>query len=157
MSSGEIELARVACTDPRHVQALALRYELLRRPLGMPPGSEVFDLEDDCLHFVAERGGRVVGTAMFWPRDPKAGRLMQMAVRAELHGQGIGRQVVGFLEREVLALGYEHVFLHARAPVVGFYERLGYEVDGEPFVEVGIPHRLMRKSLPAAPSSRASG
>jgi hypothetical protein len=39
------------------------------------------------------------------------------------------------------------VHLHARANVVGFYERLGYETYGEPFEEVGLPHRHMRRTL----------
>ena len=43
--------------------------------------------------------------------------------------------------------GYESVVLHAQVPVVGFYERLGYEVTSEEFEDAGIPHREMRKSL----------
>ena len=39
------------------------------------------------------------------------------------------------------------VTLHARANVVGFYERLGYSAQGDPFLEVGIPHRHMRRAL----------
>jgi ElaA protein len=32
-------------------------------------------------------------------------------------------------------------------PVVGFYERLGYETRGEEFEDAGIPHREMTKPL----------
>jgi len=31
--------------------------------------------------------------------------------------------------------------------VVGFYERLGYEVVSEEFTDAGIPHRSMEKPL----------
>ena len=34
-----------------------------------------------------------------------------------------------------------------RPAAVAFYERLGYEIDGEPFTEVGLAHRRMRKAL----------
>ena len=37
--------------------------------------------------------------------------------------------------------------LHARQTAVPFYERLGYETYGEPFVEVTIPHIAMRMAL----------
>jgi predicted GNAT family N-acyltransferase len=43
--------------------------------------------------------------------------------------------------------GFAEIVLHARANVVPMYEKLGYEVIGEPFEEVTIPHRKMRKSL----------
>jgi predicted GNAT family N-acyltransferase len=39
------------------------------------------------------------------------------------------------------------MILHARATAVPFYLRLGYTVVGEPFEEVGIPHRGMEKAL----------
>jgi len=37
--------------------------------------------------------------------------------------------------------------LHAREAAIPFYLRLGYELEGEPFTEVGIPHRRMVKLL----------
>jgi predicted GNAT family N-acyltransferase len=37
--------------------------------------------------------------------------------------------------------------LNARDTAIPFYLHLGYELVGEPFVEVGIPHRKMRKAL----------
>jgi predicted GNAT family N-acyltransferase len=37
--------------------------------------------------------------------------------------------------------------MHARVTAVRFYEKLGYEVASEEFVEVTIPHRVMRKQL----------
>jgi len=40
--------------------------------------------------------------------------------------------------------------LHAQAPVVDFYRRLGFEVVSEPFDEAGIEHRKMRCRLQPA-------
>jgi predicted GNAT family N-acyltransferase len=37
--------------------------------------------------------------------------------------------------------------VHARDVAVGFYERLGYQSVGEPFVEIGLPHQTMEKEL----------
>lgn len=50
-------------------------------------------------------------------------------------------------ERESLKRGYKRVFMHARAYAVPFYLKLGYEVFGEEFVEVTIPHRFMQKNI----------
>jgi predicted GNAT family N-acyltransferase len=39
------------------------------------------------------------------------------------------------------------MILHAREAAVPFYLKLGYALAGEPFEEVGIPHRAMEKTL----------
>jgi ribosomal protein S18 acetylase RimI-like enzyme len=134
---------------PLHRGALDLRYRVLRAPLGMPPGSERYGAEDACLHFVAVAAGLVVGCVVFHPQSETGGRLLQMAVDPAWQGRGVGRLLVEELEREVGRRGFRSVLLHARQGAIGFYERLGYECEGEPYVEVGIPHRTMIKALPA--------
>ena len=43
--------------------------------------------------------------------------------------------------------GYREMVLHARETAVGFYQKMGYEVEGGPFIEATIPHFSMRKNL----------
>jgi hypothetical protein len=50
-------------------------------------------------------------------------------------------------EEETLRRGYNRVYLHARGYAVDFYLSQGYEVFGEDFVEVGIPHKHVQKYL----------
>lgn len=147
-----------ATNSPLHRSALELRYQVLRVPLGMPRGSEVYAAEDACLHLVAvapnaEESDTVVGCVVFHPNGEglgdHSGRLLQMAVATEAQGQGVGRQLVETLEHHIAAKGITLVTLHAREVAFGFYESLGYEYDGEPYVEVGIPHHNMRKRLTA--------
>jgi predicted GNAT family N-acyltransferase len=42
---------------------------------------------------------------------------------------------------------YTTIILNARETAVKFYISLGYEIYGEPFVEVTLPHRKMKKTL----------
>jgi predicted GNAT family N-acyltransferase len=37
--------------------------------------------------------------------------------------------------------------MHARKSAVGFYEKLGYHIASEEFMEVNIPHYMMEKML----------
>lgn len=131
-----------------YAQERDLRYRVLRAPQGMPRGSERFPFEAEALHLVAiDDAERVVGCVMFHPEAAARGRLLQMAVEESLRGQGLGRRLVERLEAICAERGYREVTLHARAHVCGFYERLGYAVFGEPFEEVGVAHRHMRKVL----------
>jgi predicted GNAT family N-acyltransferase len=39
------------------------------------------------------------------------------------------------------------MIMHARSTAIGFYEKMGYTVTGNEFVEVTIPHYTMQKTL----------
>lgn len=125
-----------------------LRYEVLRRPLGMPEGSEENAAEARCEHCVAIEGACVVGCVLWLgDADGVGGKLLQMAVAEDRRGAGVGALLVRELERHVAARGFGEVRMHARQTAIGFYAKLGYRIEGEPFVEVGLPHRLMRRTL----------
>jgi predicted GNAT family N-acyltransferase len=55
--------------------------------------------------------------------------------------------MVEWSEKRAGELGAAKMILHARESAIPFYLRLGYRVEGEPFVEVGIPHRAMVRDL----------
>jgi len=113
----------------------------------MPRGTERFPFEEESLHLVALDQGVVVGCVLFHPEGGGTGRLFQMAVEPGRQGKGLGARLVRTLEGEVARRGMHEVSLHARENAVGFYERLGYAVEGEMYVETGIPHRTMRRQL----------
>lgn len=135
-----------------------LRYEVLRRPLGMPEGSEENAAEARCEHCVAEDEGRVVGCVL-WLEDADGlgGKLLQMAVAEDRRGVGVGARLVRELERHVAARGVRVVRMHAREAALGFYGKLGYRVVGAPFTEVGLPHRHMQRELGGAASGDGHG
>lgn len=77
-------------------------------------------------------------------------KMRQVAVEPKRQRSGLGRQIVEAFEREAVRRGYREIVLNAREAAIPFYLSLGYEVTGE-LVEVGIPHRSMRKQV-AGPS-----
>ncbi len=143
----DLALRFIEPAHPLYPAEQELRFRVLREPLGFTRTQVAFPFEADSLHLVAHRGEAVVGCVLFHPEDAHGGRLFQMAVAPERQGQGLGARLVGVLEAELKRRGFTHVHLHARATVVPFYARLGYAEYGEPFTEVGIPHRHMRKTL----------
>lgn len=148
MSAPDLILEWIDQASPHYAGERALRYEVLRKPLGMPLGSEENAAEGRCLHCVALRDGVVVGCVLWLADDDgKGGKLMQMAVAESVRGQDVGRRLVRELERKVAADGVKVVRMHARESALPFYDKLGYEVVSELFSEVGIPHRVMRRTL----------
>lgn len=70
-----------------------------------------------------------------------------MAVLNDLQGQGLGKALLQFAENVARDRGYQRITMHARKNAAGFYEKLGYKVKGDEFIEITIPHYVMEKSL----------
>lgn len=142
-----MELRTIAPEGALYQSELELRFRILREPLGHDRDSVRFAFEADSVHVVAVEANTVVGCVLFQPDGQGGGRLYQMAVGQWLQGQGIGSQLVRFLEAALAEQNIERIELHARDTAVPFYAKLGYRCVGEPFEEVGLPHRIMEKSL----------
>ncbi len=84
---------------------------------------------------------------MLVEEQPDIVRLRQMAVLNDLQGKGIGRALMNFAENLARDRGYKIVRMHARNNAVGFYEKMGYKVKGDQFIEITIPHYVMEKEL----------
>jgi N-acetylglutamate synthase-like GNAT family acetyltransferase len=132
---------------PLYRQVWDLREAVLRRPLGLSLRNEDLSMDEADTIFVAlQDDARVAGCVMMHPLPGhKRVKLRAMAVYPDLQGSGLGRLLVQAAEAWAWQQGFETIVLHARKAALGFYERLGYEVLGAEFTEVGIPHRLMQK------------
>lgn len=95
---------------------------------------------------VGPRGADVVGTGRL-VEENGTGRLGRIAVRSGRRGAGVGAAVVRDLEGAAAAAGLPRMRLHAQAPVVDFYARLGWRVEGPVDVEAGMEHRWMTRDL----------
>lgn len=137
--------------SPDYYAACTLRHEVLRLPIGMRLRPKDVAGEDRQLHFIArdERGGanEVVATVSFKPLGPAHIKLRQMAVAPQMHGNGVGRQLVKFAEAQIREKGFQTVETNARHYAQGFYEKLGYIPASDLFEEVGLHTLKMLKTL----------
>ena len=124
-----------------------LRFQILRNPLGLAFTQTELDKEkeDILIGFFEEEA--LEGCCILTPDNKTNIRLRQMAVVDGLQGKGIGRVIMNFAENVARDRGYKVLHMHARKSAVGFYQKLGYEIVGEEFEEVTIPHYEMQKSL----------
>ena len=88
------------------------------------------DFQPD-LFFVAEQDDEIVGTAMAGYEGHR-GWVNYLAVAPRFQRHGLGRQLMGFVEERLAALGCAKLNLQVRSGnsgVIEFYERLGYRID----------------------------
>jgi predicted GNAT family N-acyltransferase len=128
-------------------QMIELRRQVLRKPLGLEFSDEDLSREKDDVLIAAYEDDQILGCCILTQVDPNTVRLRQMAVKAGLQGKGIGRVLMQFAENVARDRGNKKLTMHARKTVAGFYEKLGYKVAGEEFIEVTIPHYKMEKHL----------
>jgi predicted GNAT family N-acyltransferase len=127
--------------------AFAVRHEVFVVGQGVPVGLERDDLDDTADHLVARVDGRVVGAGRLVVRGDGVGVLGRLAVREQARGSGLGIALVRGIEERARERGVRLIELHAQTPVREFYERLGYVAYGDEFLEAGIPHISMAKTL----------
>jgi predicted GNAT family N-acyltransferase len=143
-----MHIRQIEFATPEYDEAIQLRTEVLRRPLGLEFQVEELAQEYDQIHLAAfDPTGRMVAYLNLTPFDAQTVKVRQVAVSPALQGSGIGRSLSTYAEAHAKHLGYAAIVLHARDTARIFYEKMGYEVFGEPFEEVTIPHVKMRKDL----------
>lgn len=124
-----------------------LRNDILRKPLGLSFTPEELEKEKNEILIGAFEDDKMLGCCMLITVDPATVRLRQMAVLNTVQGKGIGRALMQFAENIARDRGFRKMTMHARQTAIGFYEKLGYQVRGEQFEEVSIPHFIMEKTL----------
>jgi len=137
--------------SPEYLQMVQLRIDILRKPLGLYFTPEELEKEKDEILIGAFEEEKMLGCCMLIKSDPSTIRMRQMAVLNNLQGKGIGRALMQFAENIARDLGYKKLTMHARVTAVGFYEKLGYSVVGEEFIEVTLLHNTMEKLLISSP------
>jgi ribosomal protein S18 acetylase RimI-like enzyme len=130
-----------------YLQMVQLRNDILRRPLGLQFTPEELEKEKEEILIGAFEEEKMLGCCMLIKENPGSVRLRQMAVLNNLQGKGIGRALMQFAENIARDRGFQKITMHARKTAVGFYEKLGYNVCGQEFEEVTIPHYVMEKLL----------
>ena len=153
------EIRQILCLDEvRHGssaydEAVELRDAILRRPLNLAISLHNLEAERSDYHLVGtDRVGRVRACLILTPDEKSQSiRMRQVAVDTSFQRNGHGAGLVRFSEQVAYNNGFATMVLHARDTAIPFYLRLGYDIIGDTFVEVGIPHHIMRRSLRPTP------
>lgn len=110
----------------------ALRFRILREPLGQHRGSEKDDYEPISHHFMAidTDTREIVGVVKLFEKESGVGQFSHIAVAEEYQHKGIGRMLIETVEKKARELGYTRLGTLTRLTATGFYERCGYQPIG---------------------------
>lgn len=140
-------LKQIDFGTPEYQQMLHLRYEILRKPLGLQFTPEELEEEKNDILIAAFEEEKMLGCCFLTPIDSQTVKLRQLAVQNNLQGKGIGASLMNFAENIARDRGYRTIQLNARKVALEFFEKQGYKVDGDEFIQLGIPHFVMKRKL----------
>ena len=103
------------------------------------------DMDYKSLHCFMEQDGRVIAYLRAFSEDSetvKVGRVLTLS-----HGNGTGRELMEkSLETIKNTFNCKKIHISSQKHAVGFYEKFGFFVASDTFMEEGIPHvEMIRK------------
>ncbi len=126
---------------------LDLRWRVFVEEQGVPEADERDGEDDHCGHVLVEDAGIPVGAARFRLVEDHA-KIQRVCVPASHRGRGIGADIIRFIVAEVSTrTDVRAVKLGAQSQALEFYRKLGFQDDGDEFLDAGIPHKTMVLTL----------
>ena len=134
--------------DDRQAAAAVIRNALAEYGLGWEPDGadrDVLEIEEYYLlrggeFWIVAACGEIVGTSAYYPclsgaaepgnRGENAVEIRKMYLTPKARGQGLGRYLLGELERSILARGYQEIWIETASVLtaaVKLYEANGYQ------------------------------
>lgn len=128
-------------------QAFEIRRQVFVQEQGVPAEMEIDEEENNSVHFLARLHGEPIGTCRMRWYEPQVAKAERVAVVADGRGTGAGRELMLAIEEYARKKGARKIILSAQTHAIPFYEKLGYEAEGEIYQDAGIDHRNMQKKL----------
>ena len=134
-------------------QAIALRFDVYVTEQGAPPDTEPDEVDASATHWAwLTQDNELAATGRLVEKPTGVAKIGRITVKRSFRGTGLGRQLMTHLLEASRQRGFTVTRIHAQVHAIPFYEKLGFEVEGEPFIEDNVPHVVMQRSLsPASP------
>jgi predicted GNAT family N-acyltransferase len=120
---------------------------------GVDPALDFDGLDESSEHIVVYLDQLPIGTARLRYLSNQLVKIERVAVLAAYRGQGIGKQImqtaIQFLDQNNIPVSKVHAQTHAAS----FYQKLGFEPQGEAFYEAEILHIEMKRYYPGLNNS----
>lgn len=145
---------RMVQNEQELMALLYQRWLVLRKPLGMPQGTETDRYEEQSVHLIAvipegvksssaQGVEKIIGSARLRELSPSIGGISYVAVLPEFQNQGVGSALIQSLIALAKKQQFHQLKLRSRLSAAGFYEHFGFISQGAPIDYLGIPHILM--------------
>jgi len=130
-----------------YADSIAIRKAVFVKEQNVPQNLEIDNLEADCTYFNLYLENKAVATARFYPTDDNGVHVQRVAVLKDYREKHLGSQLLKAIFDYARQQNYAYVILGAQDHAQNFYKKLGFEVVGRQYQEVGIAHHDMKLNL----------
>lgn len=133
-----------------YMDSLAIRKKVFIEEQSVDESLEIDDLEDKTTHIVGYTGENPCCTARLYLKDASHLKIQRVAVLKEHRQKGVGKELLEEIEKlaqEIFSARY--LVLDSQDHAIAFYEKSGFKVSGNGFMDAGIPHHHMQKETAA--------
>lgn len=130
---------------------MAIRHQVFVREQCVDEALERDGRDGDCIHYLATGSDGPLGTGRVMPLADRY-KIQRVAVLPGARGTGLGLALMRFMMADLASqpdAGDRVFVLSSQVHAMPFYEKLGFEVCSDVYMDAGIPHRDMQ--APAIP------
>lgn len=111
------------------------------------PYQDIDGKDEDSVHVFLWRDGQVDACLRFFPKDEETVQIGRVVTR--VHGQGLGGGLLreGIRQVRQMMPSCKKIYIEAQCQAQGYYEKAGFKVSSDVFLEDGIPHVQMILAL----------
>ena len=125
------------------INQIAWREMVFMQEQNVPAELEWDGLDNDAQHWIAYADENAVGCLRVLIENDSA-HIGRVAVLADYRNQGIGHKLMRAAIAQLSESGIRQIDLNAQIDAANFYHKLGFEKQGQQFLDAGITHINMQ-------------
>lgn len=126
--------------------AFSVRKQVFIHEQHVPEEIEIDEHDQTAIHFVGYKQDLPIAASRL-RFVSEYGKLERICVLKEERGKGYGKDIIQAMEQMITEKGYRKAKLNAQTHAEAFYQSIGYETVSDPFIDAGISHVTMIKTL----------
>jgi predicted GNAT family N-acyltransferase len=137
-------IEQVTWDSPKQALLKAVREEVFIIEQHVPLYIEWDEYDQEAIHLLAlDKTGQAIGCA----RILKKGRVGRMAVRRDWRGKGLGQALLDEAIKICQSLGMQTIAISSQTHAIKFYEKAGFTVTSEAYIDANIWHVDMQRTI----------
>lgn len=114
---------------------------------NVPQDLEIDGLDSEAEHFLVLVDGLPAATSRVRYKAPNIAKIERVAVLDDYQGKGLGKKLMLFILEHLKSKNIKSAILGSQVHAIPFYEKLGFYVVSDEYLDADIPHKDMKKDI----------
>lgn len=130
-----------------YTDSLFIREEVFMKEQNIPKEIEIDDKDDQATHYTGYNKNGPITTLRVIKINDQTAKLQRIATLKEYRQNGYAKALIKYVLADLKKQGFREVLIGAQSYKIPYYEKIGFKVISEEFMEANIPHKTMSITL----------